>query len=119
MPRGSNRIGLAFALLGGVLLANGLALYRAAELTLAVSDATTITNLAQLTHALIPVERLTCAVRLEVVVCASSRPALGVLVVQDSTGVELLEVGHQSQNFVPGEMIQIEGNPVLLRRREL
>jgi signal transduction histidine kinase len=58
-------------------------------------------------------------VELEVVVCACSRPGLGGLVVQDATGIELLELGSRAGEFRPGDVIRIKGNRLLLRRREL
>ncbi len=79
----------------------------------------TITNLAQLTHALSSAERLRCSVRLEGVVCAASRPELGIVVVRDGTGVEMLELGHRAGEIPAGERIRIEGNRSLLRRTDL
>lgn len=83
------------------------------------SDTTTITNLGQLWRAFGSQERLCGNVRLEVVVCASSRPEMGVVVAQDATGVELLELGSRLEELPPGEKILIEGSRLLLRRREL
>ena len=80
---------------------------------------TTITNLAQLTSSLALQSRLSCNVRLEGIVCAASKPSLGVLVMQDDTGVELLELGCRPEQFTPGDRIRIEGNCALLRRRDL
>jgi signal transduction histidine kinase len=56
---------------------------------------------------------------LDVIVCASSKPAIGVVVVQDASGLELLELGQRDEEIRPGERIVIEGSRLLLRRREL
>ena len=79
----------------------------------------TITNLAQLASAFGLEERLHRGVRLELVVCAASRQEQGVVVAQDATGVELLQLGHRSEKLVPGDRIRIEGAGLLLRRRDL
>jgi len=81
--------------------------------------AQTITNLQQLTGtfgALAAVER---DVDLEVTVCAASRPTAGVLIVQDPSGVELLQVGPLAEQLVPGDRIRIRRSSCLLREREL
>lgn len=83
------------------------------------AETATLTNLAQLTHALEASERLSAGIRLEGIVCASSRPELGVVVLSDASGVELLELGRQAEAIPCGERIRIEGERVLLRRREL
>ena len=56
--------------------------------------------------------------RLDVLVCAASRPKVGVYIVQDSTGVEVLELEAQQENIIPGDEIRIEGRGCLLRRRD-
>jgi signal transduction histidine kinase len=123
MPGASNRFGLAGALTSALVLAAGLPLQTQAQssgdLPSPASGGSTITNLAQLCRALSSEERLYRDVRLEAVVCGSSRPGLGVLVVQDATGVELLELGRRTEEILPGEVIRIEGNRLLLRRRDL
>jgi signal transduction histidine kinase len=81
--------------------------------------AQTITNLQQLTQALSLRPRLNRDVRLEVSVCAASRPGVGVLVVQDDSGVELLEIGSFEREIRPGEIIRIQGNYCWLRKRDL
>lgn len=81
--------------------------------------ALTLTNLAQLCRAIDLSESLSCNLRLEVVVCASSGPEMGVVVAKDDTGVELLELGRRSEKFSPGDQIRLEGEQLLLRRREL
>lgn len=85
----------------------------------ATAISTIITNLAQLTSALDLENHLYGDVRLEGVVCASSQPSLGVLVLQDDTGVEMLQLGGRPEAFAPGERIRIEGDRLLLRRRDL
>jgi signal transduction histidine kinase len=84
----------------------------------AADDSAAITNIAQLTHALSSAERLYRSVRLEGVVCAASDPSAGVLVLQDDTGVEFLELGRRAERLVPGERIRVEGEKLLLRQRE-
>jgi signal transduction histidine kinase len=78
-----------------------------------------ITNLQQLTRTLAGERRIYRAVRLEGVVCAASRPELGVIIVQDDSGVELLQVGDFGRNISPGEKVRIEGDNCLLRRRDI
>lgn len=79
----------------------------------------TITNLHQLTAALSSDSRIERDVDLETTVCAASRPALGVLIVQDETGVELLQLGKLEREFAPGERIRIRHQSTLLRKREM
>ena len=123
MPAAWNRTRFAGALILALPLTTGLpprtVAQPAASSPVSVTDSTTITNLAQLTRALSSQERLYCNVRLEGVVCASSKPGMGVLVVQDATGVELLELGHRAEQIAPGDRIRIEGDRLFLRRREL
>jgi len=79
----------------------------------------TITNLAQLTQAVDSDHQMLHSVQLVVTVCSASQPKVGVLVVQDATGVELLEVGNFGRVILPGERILIQGWYALLRRREM
>ena len=79
----------------------------------------TITNLQQLTQVLDFLQRTNRDVRLEVTVCAASRPEIGVLIVQDDSGVELLEMGSFEREVRPGERIRIQGKACLLRKRDL
>ena len=121
MPVCRIRLAAVSALTWGLLLASGLPHRSVAQSSSApppTHDSTTITNLAQLNAVLGSVERLWCGVRLEVVVCASNRPGLGVLVVQDDTGLELLELGRLPEGFQPGDRLRIEGRRLLLRRRD-
>ena len=78
-----------------------------------------ITNLQQLTQMLDAQERRTRNVDLEVVVCSASRPMVGVLAVQDATGVELLEIGDFGKAILPGEKIRLKAKNCLLRRRDI
>ena len=57
------------------------------------AGAQTITNLHQLTQALNSNQQTNGDVDIEATVCAASRPKVGVLIVQDETGVELLQMG--------------------------
>jgi signal transduction histidine kinase len=123
MPRTSNSTRLAgllalMGLLSGVLALPGLAQPSKSPAG-AAAVSTIITNLAQLTSALDRENHRYGSVRLEGIVCAVGRPGLGVLVLQDETGVELLELGRQAGEFLPGERIRIEGDRLLLRRRDL
>src|SRR5262249_47406715 len=81
-------------------------------------DSAIIANLAQLTDALCAEERLCREVRLEGVVLAASRQGKGMVVLQDDTGVELLELGRREEPIAVGDRVHIEGNNLLLRRRE-
>ena len=79
----------------------------------------TLTNLHQLTRTLKAEPKVFRDVRLEVTVCAASRPQAGVLIVQDATGVELLELGGLERKLRPGEQVRIEGVNCCLRRRDM
>ena len=117
MPRASHSIGLTGFL--GLLLVGTLTSSNALEpSSLATDGSDTITNLAQLTHALGAQKRVSRNVRLEAIVCSASKPGLGVVVVQDDTGVELLELGRRTEEILPGQKLRIEGNRLLLRERE-
>ena len=83
------------------------------------ASAQAITNLQQLTQTLNSQQRVISEVHLEVTVCAASRPKVGVLVVQDETGVELLELGDFGREILPGERIRIQGEYDFLRKREM
>ncbi|MEY4918180.1 MAG: hypothetical protein RL616_2093, partial [Verrucomicrobiota bacterium] len=78
-----------------------------------------ITSLQQLTQAVNSQQRVGRDVRLEVTVCAASRPAVGVLVVSDESGVELLELGDFGREIFPGERIRIQGWHSFFRKREM
>jgi signal transduction histidine kinase len=79
--------------------------------------AQTITNLGQLTQTLNANPRTYSDIALNVTVCAASRK-VGVLIAQDDTGVELLQLGDFDHEIQPGERIRIEGWSCFLRRRE-
>jgi signal transduction histidine kinase len=79
----------------------------------------TITNLAQLVRALDPESRVVRDIDLKVTVCAASQPEIGVVVAQDATGLELLELGPRPQALLPGDQIEINEPRCLLRRRDL
>jgi signal transduction histidine kinase len=58
-------------------------------------------------------------VRLDVLVCSASRPEIGVVAVTDKTGSEILELGPRRVAIATGDIIHIEGQDCLLRRREI
>jgi signal transduction histidine kinase len=78
-----------------------------------------ITNLLQLTQTLNLQQRAYRDVNLELTVCATSRPQLGALIVQDEDGAELLEIGSFDRAILPGARIVIKGRDCLLRKRGL
>lgn len=78
-----------------------------------------ISNLAQLTLSLNRQLRTNKDLNLEVTVCAASRPEVGVLIVQDASGAELLELGQLDQEFRPGDRVRLHADYCLLRRRKL
>jgi signal transduction histidine kinase len=78
-----------------------------------------ITNLQQLTQALNSEQQVYREVHLKMTVCAASRPQVGVLIVQDETGVELLEIGDFGREILPGERISIQGWFDFFRKREM
>ena len=67
--------------------------------------ALSITNLHQLTQVFACIPQTNGDVDLTVTVCAASRPKMGVLIVQDQTGFELLEVGDFEKEILPGEQV--------------
>jgi signal transduction histidine kinase len=124
MPGISRRIESAGAFLAW-LLALGLPLHALAQTpgisqpAAANQNLPIITNIAQLSRTLSRDERQYCQLSLEGVVCAASRPEMGVVILQDETGVELLELGSQPGRVSPGERIRLEGTRLLLRRRDM
>lgn len=78
-----------------------------------------ITNLHQLTQALGSSPQTCQDVDLTVTVCAASRPKVGVLIVQDGTGCELLEMGDFGRDIQPGERLRIRQDSCFLRKREM
>lgn len=85
----------------------------------AAARAQTITNLQQLTQALASERQIVREVQLDAIVCAASRPDVGVLIVRDETGVELLELGNLGREFQPGEQVRLRAPNLLLRKRDL
>jgi len=83
------------------------------------ADAQVITNLAQLTQALHSQKQTIRDLDLQVTVCAASRPKVGVLIVQDATGVELLQLGDFGREIPPGEQIRLRQSSCFLRKREM
>jgi signal transduction histidine kinase len=83
------------------------------------AGAQTVTNLQQLTQLLEAVPRTNREIRLELTVCAASRPEIGVLIGSDASGVELLELGSFHRELRPGDKIRVQANVAFLRRREL
>ena len=78
-----------------------------------------VTNLSQLSKILDSSSRVIADVRLDVLVCSASRPEIGVVVVKDETGIEILELGPRSAPIVAGDTIHIESRRCLLRKREI
>ena len=56
-------------------------------------------------------------VRLNVLVCSASRAEIGVVAVMDKTGSEVFELGPRSVPIAPGDVVHIEGQRCLFRRR--
>lgn len=96
----------------------GLACYSWGWLGATPSAAQVITNLQQLTHAANSGPQTNRELDLQVVVCAASRAKVGVLIVQDPTGVELLQLGDLRRDIQPGEVLRIQQQNCWLRKRE-
>jgi len=77
-----------------------------------------ITNLLQLTQSLDADERVIRNVDLEATVIASGDPSVGAVILQDATGLELVEWGQNQPRVSPGEKIRLQGTPCFLRRRD-
>jgi signal transduction histidine kinase len=101
---------LQLAALAGGLLAAGFSGQVAAQV---------ITNLQQLTQAARVTPQTSQVVDLTVTVCAASRPKVGVLIVQDATTSELLQVGDFGSPLAPGERLRIQNTSCFLRKREM
>lgn len=99
------------AVLLGVLLLSALFSPR--------GGAQVITNLHQLTQALASQPQIVRDVDLEVTVCAASRSKVGVLIAQDETGFELLQLSSFDREISPGERLRLRHNSCLLRKREM
>ena len=78
-----------------------------------------ITNLQELTQAVESDRRTHRSVQIDATVCAASRPGVGVLIVEDKTGVELLEFGNLERAILPGERIRLQGYYDFFRKREM
>ena len=78
-----------------------------------------VKDLHQLTQALEHKSALSRSVDLDVVVCAASRAKVGALIVQDATGVALLQLGDLGRDIQPGERIRIRQDDCLLRKRDM
>jgi hypothetical protein len=78
-----------------------------------------VTNLQQLSKLLGSSSRLLADVRLDVLVCSTSRAEIGVVAVTDKTGSEILELGPHKAPIAPGDVIRLEAQHCLLRRREI
>ncbi len=74
----------------------------------------TITNLAQVTSLLARQDHLVANLRIEATVFASSTDS-GVLILQDASGVESVELEGLKTNFDCGDLIRIEGDPCFLK----
>ena len=79
----------------------------------------TVTNLAQLSKLIATSSRIIAGVRLDVVVCSTSRREIGAVAVIDKTGSELLEWGPRANSVASGDVIHLESQRCLLRKREL
>ncbi len=79
----------------------------------------TVTNLLGLAQLIDGQERIVGDVDLEGTVCASTGPAIGVIILQDLTDVALIELGADQPKILPGEKIRIEGKNCLLHRRDM
>ena len=78
-----------------------------------------VTNLSQLAKLTKSPLRTIAEVRLDVLVCSTSRADIGVVAVMDKTGCEILELGPGTNSITPGNVLHIEGQHCFLRRREL
>ncbi len=121
MPFRFNRPILAGALVTALVFAQGFASEAPAPISLAASaaaDSPSFRTLAQITDTLTRQERVCGNVSLDVVVCAATRPELGIVLVADNSGFELLELGRQPGAFATGQRLHLEGH-LLLRRTDL
>ena len=96
-----------------------LALVSLGMASASTAESQVITNLHQLTQTLNANSQFSGDVDIEATVCDASRPKVGVLIVRDETGVELLQVGDFGRDIVPGEQIRIRRSACLLRKREM
>jgi signal transduction histidine kinase len=81
-------------------------------------EAQVITSLKQLTLATTTNQQFVSGLDLEFVVCAASRPEMGVVIAQDESGTELLQIPPPAAPLFPGERLRLHSDASLLRRRE-
>ena len=97
-----------------ILLACILALGLVASVTpVRAQTHDTITNITQLTHALSRGKQLIANLELDATVFACDTNT-GALILQDSSGVELLEMDDLKDDLQPGDKIHIDAKPSLL-----
>jgi signal transduction histidine kinase len=77
-----------------------------------------VTNLQQLTRLMAGQQRAQVDLQLEFTVCAASSPKAGVLIAQDYSGVELLQLGDFGREIRPGERLLIRDWYSLIRKRD-
>lgn len=78
-----------------------------------------VTNLQQLSKLLDSSSRIIADLRLDVLVCSTSRAEIGVVAAMDKTGSEVIELGPRNVPIAPGDVVHIEGQHCLFRRREI
>jgi signal transduction histidine kinase len=78
-----------------------------------------VTNLLQLSKMLDLTSQIIADVRLDVVVCSASRAEIGAVAAKDKSGSEVLELGARRETLSAGDIIHIEDQRCLLRRREI
>ena len=84
------------------------------------SGAQTVTSVRQLTQTVEAQPRIGYRpLRLDLTVCAASRPEVGVVIVRDDSGVEFLEIGNFGRALQPGDRIQLQGGYSFFRKREM
>jgi signal transduction histidine kinase len=84
-----------------------------------VEDPAPITNLLQMTESVNRNGRVIRNIDLEAAVCAASDTSIGVAILQDASGVELVELDSEQSPLFAGEKIRLRGANCLLRRRDL
>lgn len=84
-----------------------------------VAGSAPVTNILQVTESVDRDGSLVCDLDLHAIVYAASDRTIGVAVLQDSTGIELVELGNDEPQLYPGEKIRLRGTHCLLRRRDL
>lgn len=85
----------------------------------ATGRAQVITNLQELTRVSSSQSRIERDLDIEATVCAASRPKVGVLILRDESGVELVQVGDVGAEIQPGDRIRIRRKSSFVRRREM